>query len=508
MYPHHKINNPDQYDKFVNAEIPNIQTHPQLHELVVKHMIHGPCGTLRINSPCMQGDPKKCRFHYPRQFNDRTTQGEDAYPLYRRRNNGIKVDVRGSTLDNRWVVPYNPKLLVMFNCHINLEICSSVKSVKYLFKYIYKGHDKQVIHIDPDGEDVVINEIKRFQDARYVSPPEAMWRIFAFNLSQIYPTVLALQLHLPKNHTVTFTDTAIISEIIHRERDKHTMLTAFFEKNRQEPAARQQRRGRIVSANPAEGERYYLRLLLTHIRGPTSFEHLRIVQGVEHPTFRKAALENGLIENDNNLSLCLDEAAIFQFPNALRRLFATILVFCEPGDVRKLWDDHFDTLSEYYQNHSGSNNHIQNLVLQDLSSHLQSMGKDLADYDLPTIENEHTPLDVTDHDTQEELNIVIDPAHLHAQYSLNSDQRNVFDVVMHYVTHGVPAVFFIDGPGGTGKTFLYKALLAEVRSRGLIALATASSGVAANNMPGGRTAHSRFKIPINLCNNSMCNLKK
>ncbi|KAK9058181.1 hypothetical protein SSX86_023021 [Deinandra increscens subsp. villosa] len=65
-----------------------------------------------------------------------------------------------------------------------------------------------------------------------------------------------------------------------------------------------------------------------------------------------------------------------------------------------------------------------------------------------------------------------------------------------------------DGPGGTGKTYLYKALLAEVRSRGLIALATASSGAAANNMPGGRTAHSRFKIPINLENNSMCNINK
>ena len=69
-------------------------------------------------------------------------------------------------------------------------------------------------------------------------------------------------------------------------------------------------------------------------------------------------------------------------------------------------------------------------------------------------------------------------------------------------------MFFIDGPGGTGKTFLYKALLANIRSRGLIALATASSGVAANNMPGGRTAHSRFRIPLNLDNNSMCNIKK
>ncbi|KAK9072159.1 hypothetical protein SSX86_008591 [Deinandra increscens subsp. villosa] len=55
---------------------------------------------------------------------------------------------------------------------------------------------------------------------------------------------------------------------------------------------------------------------------------------------------------------------------------------------------------------------------------------------------------------------------------------------------------------------LYQALLAEIPSRGLIALATTSSGAAANNFPGGRTAHSRFKIPIKLENNSMCNINK
>ncbi|XP_076940459.1 uncharacterized protein LOC143609646 [Bidens hawaiensis] len=77
---------------------------------------------------------------------------------------------------------------------------------------------------------------------------------------------------------------------------------------------------------------------------------------------------------------------------------------------------------------------------------------------------------------------------------------------MTHVDNNVPGVFFIDGPGGTGKTFVYKALLAEIRSRGLISLATASSGAAANNMLGGRTAHSRFKIPLKVDSNSMCGL--
>ncbi|KAJ1692544.1 hypothetical protein LUZ63_009242 [Rhynchospora breviuscula] len=79
---------------------------------------------------------------------------------------------------------------------------------------------------------------------------------------------------------------------------------------------------------------------------------------------------------------------------------------------------------------------------------------------------------------------------------------------MQHVTEKKPGAFFIDGPGGTGKTYLYKALLAAVRSRKLIAIATATSGAAANNMPGGRTAHSRFKIPLKLEGTPMCTVSK
>ena len=75
--------------------------------------------------------------------------------------------------------------------------------------------------------------------------------------------------------------------------------------------------------------------------------------------------------------------------------------------------------------------------------------------------------------------------HLRSRDALNLDQKYAYDEIMKHVDNDCPDVFFIDGPGGSGKTFLYKALLANIRSCGLIALATASSGVAANNMPGG-----------------------
>jgi hypothetical protein len=68
----------------------------------------------------------------------------NRYPIYRRRDIGILYPLNGRTnslqVDNRWVVPHNPYLSLKYNSHINVEFCASITSVKYLFKYIYKGH--------------------------------------------------------------------------------------------------------------------------------------------------------------------------------------------------------------------------------------------------------------------------------------------------------------------------------------------------------------------------------
>ena len=89
---------------------------------------------------------------------------------------------------------------------------------------------------------------------------------------------------------------------------------------------------------------------------------------------------------------------------------------------------------------------------------------------------------------------------------MNYDQKDVFDKVVDAVENDISKVFVIDGPGGTGKTFVYNTLLAHIRSKGHIALAVASSGIAALLLDGGRTAHSRFKIPLAVNEFSTCNI--
>ncbi|GAA0159948.1 hypothetical protein LIER_38951 [Lithospermum erythrorhizon] len=128
----------------------------------------------------------------PLEFSEYTTHETGNYPVYRRRNNGRTVKVRGHILDNRWAIPYNPSLLAEFNCHLNVEICCDIKAVKYLYKYIHKGHDKVMFRIGSDNESSVVNEIADFQNARWVSPVEAVWRIYGFPLFGMYPAVMQL----------------------------------------------------------------------------------------------------------------------------------------------------------------------------------------------------------------------------------------------------------------------------------------------------------------------------
>ena len=76
-------------------------------------------------------------------------------------------------IDHKWVVPYNPHLTAKYNTHINVEIYSTVTSVKYLYKYVYKGPDRIVARLESSTSTDIIDEIKRFVDARYVSAAKA-----------------------------------------------------------------------------------------------------------------------------------------------------------------------------------------------------------------------------------------------------------------------------------------------------------------------------------------------
>ncbi|KAG6646090.1 hypothetical protein CIPAW_08G169300 [Carya illinoinensis] len=487
-----KLYAPESFDQIVSAELPDKNKNLHLYTAVTKHMMHGP-----------RADDKKV------------------------------VKIRGHDLDNRWVVPYNPYLLAMFDCHINVKICSTIKAVKYLYKYVYKGHDRVAFNLVSEQTNQQIDEIQQFQSARWIAPPEAMWRIYGFIINEVHPAVYNLHLHLENQHQVTFRAHENLTNVINSDLSAKSMLTEFFSTNQVDQNARrllykefpefyvwsQQYKmwtvrkkqvviGRIVTANPSEGERYYLRILLNHIRGPLSFDDLKTVNGVLAPTFREAATMHGLLQRDNSIEECLQEASLYQTPSNLRRLFATILVYCNPANPRYLWELFEQDMSADFQTTEHSLLNVRMQVLHSISTTLESMGRDINSFQLLD-QNIHFDEDeFLSREIDDELAVSIPEEDILASTLLNTEQQVVYKLVLEKVFSDQNAAFFIDGPGGTGKTFLYKALLAEIRSKDLIAIATASSGVAASILPGGRTAHSRFKMPLDSNKNSICSVSK
>ncbi|GBM31856.1 hypothetical protein AVEN_56948-1 [Araneus ventricosus] len=106
---------------------------------------------------------------FPKEFRTETTMNVSGYPLYRRRL-GDTAFVRGREMDNRFVVPYNPYLLMKYNAHINVEVCTSLRAGKYIYKYIIKGFD--FANMALTAGQVQYNEIANYIDARYVSALE------------------------------------------------------------------------------------------------------------------------------------------------------------------------------------------------------------------------------------------------------------------------------------------------------------------------------------------------
>ena len=128
-------------------------------------------------------------------------------------------------MDNRNVIPYNAFLLKTLNCHINVEYCSSIKSIQYLFKYQYKENDQATMQILQDEQNH--DEVQCFLNTRYVSSMEATWRIFNFDICAVKPSVLQLTLHLLEEQTVTFFH-GMDSAMSALSKNEHMQLTKYF----------------------------------------------------------------------------------------------------------------------------------------------------------------------------------------------------------------------------------------------------------------------------------------
>lgn len=229
----------------------------------------------------------------------------------------------------------------------------------------------------------------------------------------------------------------------------------------------------MYNVNVKEGERfYYLRMLLLHQKNCQSFADIRTVHGTVYRTYREAAVAMELLEDDEIWDRTLSEAEHYQMPRCLRQLFVTILVFCSPSEPGRLWTKHALYLSEDFTDKGKVDQKVaEQKALAEINIMLAQHGKRCTDYELPDV-----PGTTGFINTEERYDPVTEQTLAESLISsLNDEQQVIFDTIMKEVdcyknnrrnrdgtNH---RMFFVDSPGGTGKTYIYRALMHAIRAQ-------------------------------------------
>jgi hypothetical protein len=521
-----KIFAPRHIDAVVWAEIPCPTQYPVLHTIVCKRMIHDPCDT-RPDAPCRKKkDDGNCYRHFPKDFNSATTvvgtfficilpvEGYhcslgDGYPQYRRRGRYTAMR-NGVRIDDRWVVPYNPHLLQLFDCHINVEVAAHKRCFKYVYKYCFKS---------PDYCSIAVDEIEAYLAGRLLTASEAVWRLLGLKLHKEFPSVERLDVHLPEQQNVVFDPTADVRDIFEAAERSSSTLLEWFALNKRDPSANrllyteipehyvwkgntwfprsESKKGsmsvaRIYSVSVHNHELFALRTLLTCQRGCTDFKDVATVDGFIHNSFRAACAAFGFVENDAEFVAAFTEylETTIASTKSIRYQFALMLcciaVVNAPALFELFSEDLIGTDSRY-------------VALQMIEYKMQCMNRSLAhaDYqfqDVPIIDDSWNP----DGDAV--------PCALNAP-NLSPEQCLAMATIQEMVQNvddGNNNLLAVIASAGTGKTFFINHAVALLLSQGIATLCVAASALAATLLPQGKTAHAGLKIPIKCDDHSYC----
>jgi RecG-like helicase len=260
-------------------------------------------------------------------------------------------------------------------------------------------------------------------------------------------------------------------------------------------------------------------MLLNCVKGVTSYEHLRTVDGTKHDTFKDACIAMGLLADDNEWHQALEEVGVWALGRQLRDMFASMLMFCEVTNPRQLWDAHWESLSDDIEamircEHDDPivtlfEDALKDRALYEIDQVFMRNRHRLEDFPMlpnsnyiPLVHGGNRLVQKKLAYDQHSLTTYVD----NVENRLNDDQRSAYETILNAVTNKEGKLFFVYGSGGTGKTFVWITFLSRLRGQGKIVLVVASSKIASLLLLGGRTAHSRFKILIDLHNESTCNI--
>ena len=517
------IATPRQVDGCVCAEIPDPERFSELYERVKKFMIHRPCENYPASSCWKDG---KCSKRFPKELNlDGTMVDLNTYPTYRRRGRFNVTLPDGKVVSDEYTVPYNPYLLMRYNCHINVEVCSDIKAAKYLFGYLFKGSDYSTLKITE------FDEIETFVANRSLSSTESLLRTRGIRLHNEKPDCLRLAIHLPDLNFCAIPEDLEDSEIQeYLESNKKTTLTEWFEYNKQNDDAldltylefgtryrwnkttkqwtkfknKIRKAARMHVISPKNVELFYLRAILRIKKGCKSFKDCLTVDERTYKTFQETAIAMGFLKNEDFWIETMEETIMTQNVRTCRNVFAYLLLFGGIHNTIDFWLMFKDRMGDDFcrKHPNSSKEFIDQLILNELQNLLSYHNMNLIAYKLPEakkINNFEQKFLLS----QKELENFERDVKL-----LTSEQKAIFDQIIEAVLNQNEELYFIDAPGGTGKTFVLNLIICKlILSKKKIAV-VASSGIASTLLINGRTAHSLFGIPLELFEDSVCDIGK
>ena len=296
-------------------------------------------------------------------------------------------------------------------------------------------------------------------------------------------TVHRLPVHFPEMQPVYFNDG---DEQAALDNIKETKLTAFFQLNKQnvhdttdllysevvhdflfeKGVWRMRKRnsckpllGRLYNVSPKDVERYLLRILLRHIKGPTSFEHLRTVNNDILPSFKEACIFLGLVEDDNQYIFTLKETILYASPVQSRQIFAYLLVFCEVSDPVHLWNSFARGLCEDFLHHGLTYESALEKGLGHVQSILARHGSSLKIQGLPDVKAKTSCTKVSDTDLKLRCQKLRKTLYKDQEIAATNIINILFSLKQKNKQKTDSNMFFVDGPGGSGKTYLYNYLV-------------------------------------------------
>ncbi|CAF4953480.1 unnamed protein product, partial [Rotaria sp. Silwood1] len=207
----------------------------------------------------------------------------------------------------------------------------------------------------------------------------------------------------------------------------------------------------------------------------------------------EVAKRRGLLRDDTEYERCMVEAAMFQMPQQLRTLFCVILLYCNPTKRIDLWNSFKAHMVEGFMQHVDAQT-AEAMAFYAIEGKLKEQGRSCSDFGIPSPTSVPYSFEPKIINKEEELRIGQEMYTM-----LNQDQRSAADDILaahRKQSTTVGSCFFIDGSGGTGKTYLYNTLYHLFMGEGVHVMTVAWTGIAASLLPEGRTVQSRFKLPV------------